>query len=238
MSKRISIQDCKQFAQNKGGKCLSDEYEYYIKLLWQCEFGHQWTAIYDNIKQNHWCPECTKKKKHTIEDCRQLAAQKNGKCLSERYINNKVGLLWECSERHQWRVCYKSVDRGHWCSKCSSGKSQKQLYDIVKKIFPDYCIFYDFMGFEWLGYWKNRQEIDIFISELKVAIEYDGRQHFESIDFWGGKKAFEKTKNLDEQKNRRISTHPEDVKTFIRIPYWEKITEENVKRILRENEVI
>lgn len=42
----------------------------------------------------------------------------------------------------------------------------------------------------------------------------------------------QKTKKLDQRKNKLISEHSEDVKIFIRIPYWEPITEENAKRLL------
>ena len=81
-------------------------------------------------------------------------------------------------------------------------------------------------------------ELDIYIADLKLAIEYDGKQHFKPIDFWGGIEQYQKTQHRDQLKNKLIAEHPEEVKHFIRIPYWEKLTEENVKRILTENKVV
>ncbi|MEN5436533.1 hypothetical protein ABE545_23080 [Sphingobacterium faecium] len=35
--------------------------------------------------------------------------------------------------------------------------------------------------------WLGRQRFDVYIHELNIAIEYNGKQHYESIDFFGGK---------------------------------------------------
>ena len=48
---------------------------------------------------------------------------------------------------------------------------------------------------------------DIFIQELNVAIEYQGKQHFEPIDFFGGEDSFEKTKIRDEEKRKLSAEH-------------------------------
>ena len=81
-------------------------------------------------------------------------------------------------------------------------------------------------------------ELDIYIPDLKLAIEYDGIQHFKPIEFWGGKEAFEKQQQRDQLKNKLISEHPEDVKIFIRIPYTESIIKENIQRILFDSGVV
>lgn len=49
---------------------------------------------------------------------------------------------------------------------------------------------------EFLG----RQHLDIFIKELSIAIEYQGLQHFEPVDFFGGEKAFLKNQERDKRK--------------------------------------
>jgi DNA-binding transcriptional regulator WhiA len=46
---------------------------------------------------------------------------------------------------------------------------------------------------------------------------------------------FEETKILDELKNKIIKEHEEDIRYFIRIPYTEALTEENITKILKEN---
>lgn len=42
---------------------------------------------------------------------------------------------------------------------------------------------------------------DFYLEELNILIEYDGRQHFESVDIFGGEEEFIKRKTNDEIKN-------------------------------------
>ena len=48
----------------------------------------------------------------------------------------------------------------------------------------------------------GRQRFDIFIPTQKIAIEYQGRQHYEPVQYFGGEEAFKKTQELDKQKAR------------------------------------
>lgn len=50
--------------------------------------------------------------------------------------------------------------------------------------------------------WLGRQHLDIYFTEYKIAIEYQGAQHYEPIDFFGGQEAFEKTVERDERKKQ------------------------------------
>jgi hypothetical protein len=51
--------------------------------------------------------------------------------------------------------------------------------------------------------WLGRQRFDIFIKELNLAIEYNGRQHYESIDFYGGEEGFQSTLKRDNEKRKK-----------------------------------
>ena len=64
---------------------------------------------------------------------------------------------------------------------------------------------------------------DIFISRLNVAIEYQGKQHFEPVEFFGGREAFEKLQIRDKEKAELSRKH--GVK-LVYINYWEDITPE------------
>ena len=52
------------------------------------------------------------------EKVEKLAARHKGRCLSmDKYVNEMSGLLWECSEGHQWLARFKDAQT-HWCPKC------------------------------------------------------------------------------------------------------------------------
>jgi len=42
---------------------------------------------------------------------------------------------------------------------------------------------------------------------------------------------------MDKIKNAKVKKHPNDIKIFIRIPYTQKITKENIMKILKKNGV-
>ena len=58
----------------------------------------------------------------TIEQMQALAKEKNGICLSTRYVNNQTKLRWRCAEGHEWEATpanmKRRMKRGNWCTKC------------------------------------------------------------------------------------------------------------------------
>ncbi len=55
----LNIEEMHKLAEKRGGKCLSTMYiNSQTKLKWQCEEGHIWEAIPNNIKIGSWCPTC------------------------------------------------------------------------------------------------------------------------------------------------------------------------------------
>jgi hypothetical protein len=118
--KKLTIEDCRDLAESRGGKFLSTKYiNANTKYLWECENEHQWEALYSNVQQGYWCPYCAGNAKKTIEDCYKLAEQKNGKCLSVEYVNNKIKMLWQCEKDHQWKTSYGKIKNcNSWCPYC------------------------------------------------------------------------------------------------------------------------
>lgn len=118
---KLSIKNMQEIAEMKNGLCLSKTYiNQKTKLHWQCWYGHKWWAHPDSIiHQNSWCPVCAGNNKLTIEEMYKLANKKGGKCLSEKYINSKSKLLWECSNGHRWYATPFSIKvRNSWCPSC------------------------------------------------------------------------------------------------------------------------
>jgi hypothetical protein len=73
--------------------------------------------------------------------------------------------------------------------------SETILYYIVKKLFPNFSVLRHYRP-DFLG----GLEIDIYIEELKVGIEYQGIQHFRPVKHWGGEEAFRELKKRDKKK--------------------------------------
>ncbi|MFQ5687484.1 MAG: hypothetical protein ACE5GV_12585 [Candidatus Scalindua sp.] len=127
-----TIEEMQEIAEERGGKCLSDTYvNTHTKLLWECVEGHPWEATPDNIKAGTWCPRCAGKAKCTIEEMHKIACERDGKCLSDTYVNDRTKLLWECAEGHKWKTAPSSIKMGTWCphcagsAKCTIGEIQR-----------------------------------------------------------------------------------------------------------------
>ena len=52
--------------------------------------------------------------------------------------------------------------------------------------------------------WLGRQRFDIWVPELKMAVEYHGSQHFEPIEWFGGQSKFEE-RQINDQRKRELA---------------------------------
>ncbi len=57
-------------------------------------------------------------KKLTLEEMKQIANSRGGKCLSDYYINGAIKIEWECENGHKWKANSTNVKKGSWCPKC------------------------------------------------------------------------------------------------------------------------
>jgi hypothetical protein len=100
-----TIDIARNIAHEKNGECLSEKYiNSNLPLLWCCDKGHEWNACLHSVKNhNTWCPYCVgcSVSKHTLENARKIAHSRSGKCLSEKYINITIALLWHYSKEHE-----------------------------------------------------------------------------------------------------------------------------------------
>jgi hypothetical protein len=78
-----------------------------------------WSAPGYSIEYGTWCPYCAAVKKLSIEDAHFIASQKNGLCLSKKYVSAQEKLEWKCDQGHIWSATMASVrNLGTWCPKC------------------------------------------------------------------------------------------------------------------------
>jgi len=117
---RITLKDMQKLAAQRNGICLSEEYKHtHSKLIWQCEKGHIWEALPSNVKRGSWCPFCAGTANLTLLEMHELAKSRGGKCLSNRYTNDKTKLDWQCDKGHVWEAKPIHIKRGHWCPQCA-----------------------------------------------------------------------------------------------------------------------
>ena len=99
------------------------------------------------------------------------------------------------------------------------------LYQIVGRIFAGKEVWRHSHP-EWLG----GLELDVYLSQIRLAIEYQGQQHFHAIKAWGGESALRDVQERDRRKKRLCS---ENGVKLIHINYTDPLTEEYVRQVLK-----
>ncbi len=150
--------------------------------------------------------------------------EKGYKVLSS-YINNKEKILidFNCGHKPNW-IIPNALKNGYSCPICNESKGEKAIRLYLEnnniKFIQEY-------RFEDCRY-KYTLPFDFYIPEYNLCIEFDGVQHFEAIEHFGGGKSFKLTKNRDKIKNEYCKEN--DIE-LLRIPYWEI---DNIESILDE----
>lgn len=74
-------------------------------------------------------------------------------------------------------------------------KNEYALYSVINDKFPDAIYQYHC---HWLGY----QSLDIYVPSKNIAFEYQGKQHYEAVSYFGGEKALEMQMARDQRKRK------------------------------------
>ncbi len=78
--------------------------------------------------------------------------------------------------------------------------SEMTLFRLVESIFTD-------AQHHISPSWLAPQHLDIFVLSKNLAFEYQGKQHYGAIDFFGGEVSFKKRKQLDDLKMKKCNSN-------------------------------
>ena len=149
----------------------------------------------------------------------------------EEYHKEK-SLVWEradelANEFNENSCKFDNVERSSWLQANNKWISEELVYRLTKKLFKEYKVVYQMRPFFLRSKTTGAQlSYDIFISGLNVAIEYQGIQHFQPIEFFGGEKNFERQLIRDREK---YELSKENNVYLVYINYDEEISEELIK---------
>ncbi len=104
--------------------------------------------------------------------------------------------------------------------------NETNIYLIAKKLYPNYTILRHYRP-DFL----SRLEMDVYIEELKIGIEYQGIQHYKPIKHWGGAEALQKVKNRDKLKAKLCK---ENSISLIYVHYDEVVSEKLIKEKIEQ----
>lgn len=73
--------------------------------------------------------------------------------------------------------------------------SETELFYKIKEHYPQYKVLQHYHD-SWLG----NQHLDVYIKDINVGIEYQGAQHYQAIEIFGGEEGLKNTQKRDRQK--------------------------------------
>ena len=151
------------------------------KVWWICRFGHDWQAIIASRSKGTGCPVCSGHK--VLEGYNDLTTvnaklakewhpNKNNNLTPEMVsANSGIKVWWVCTYGHEWEATIASRNDGSGCPACKkelqTSFPEQTIFYYMKKVFQTAVNSYKF---------DNNLEIDVYIEELKLGIEYDGEK--------------------------------------------------------------
>ena len=220
-------------------KARGDEYILlgrYVKAQEKTLFKHvvcgkEFKMAPSHIINGTGCPHCFGKFKKTTKQYKDEVATLHGDeyTVLGEYVNSSTSILMKHNTcGYEWKTSPSNfVNNGTECPRCvrkgrSRGEALIEDYLIEHNIdYEPQKTFDDCVG--------NAQPLpfDFYIPSANMAIEYDGEQHFKSVEYWGGDKEFTKRINYDKIKNQYCDDN--DI-FLVRIPYT--ITGEGLTKML------
>ena len=217
---RITIEYIKKEFENIGWTLLTTEYiNAKQKLEYICDKGHKYNISWGKFKEGKGC-SCCKGTRLTIEMIRENFEKEGYTLLTTEYTNYEQKLEYICDKGHHHSTTYDNFKQGSRCPYCKTSKGEKKIKDILDAFEIKYIYNKNIWG-------DSHLRPDFYLEDYNLVIEYDGIQHFEPIEYFGGEERFKMTQQKDIEKNDYCKVNNIDM---LRIPYWEY---ENIETILK-----
>ncbi len=105
------------------------------------------------------------------------------------------------------------------------------LFNYINVLFPQFTV-----QREASPSWLNRKRFDVYLPELNLAIEYQGKQHYVAVGLFGGEEGLEKTKQRDKEKFQLSKINGVDIIYFsYKDNLSEKLVINRLKNYLKED---
>lgn len=200
---------------------------------------HIWDARPSSLLSGKGCPKCSGRVKTHDDFIKEMKIINPNIKVLGKYINCMTKIKCECVDGHIWDATPSSLLSGTGCPKCNFSKGEKIIENYCKNNYLQYisqyriekCRYKYTLPFDFALFNKDK---------LVALIEYQGKQHYEPVDFAGkgeewAKKQFIINKKKDQIKRDYCLSN--DI-PLIEIPYWiedvENYLDEQLDKIINK----
>ena len=226
----------RKFCEQNDYILLTDESEYKdgrTVIIYECKKHGIKHSNAEMMVSGRGCRECwyeelSEKQMLQSEYIKEEIEKYNGNKLlnPEDYIGSKIrNLKIVCNCGREYITCFNDYMCGDAkrCPMCTSRKSKGE-FAICKFLEEKFIQFIHQYKFEDCRD-KLSLPFDFYLLDYNLIIEYNGKQHYEPVDYFGGYKGFENIVKHDKIKDEYCKNNNIDI---LRIPYWDYKNIENI----------
>ena len=192
------LKDCKEIHNDRYDYSLVEYVNTNTKVKIICDVHGVFEARVSHHLAGGGCPKCVGKNKTTkefIKECKLIHGEKYDYSLVE-YINCKTKVKIICDvhgEFEQTPIGHKS---GKGCAVCNESKGERAIREFLTANNIEYIPQHKFKDC------RNIRPLpfDFYLSEHNICVEYNGIQHYEPVEIFGGETTFKLQKKKDEIK--------------------------------------
>lgn len=199
-NKKLTHKEVKEYIESFGYEMLDEYKNSNTKIIIKCQNGHVYKTLFHNFKKGQRCKECQNKNiPYTHKEVKEYIESFGYELISNTYINCKTKLLIKCPKGHIYEVSFDNFKRGRRCPYCKlKSKGEEKVKEVLEKYNIDFIRQYTREDCKY----TYVIPFDFYIQSMNTIIEYDGIQHFESIEAWGGEEKLKITQEKDNIKNQ------------------------------------
>jgi uncharacterized protein YkuJ len=231
-ARKFDYEHVKKIFEQRGYKLLESEYvNANKKMRMICSNGHK---IYKSYSDFIRC-----KCKRCVSDSYRLSCsdiedrlKKIDFILISKYENYKTKITVKCNKGHTFDMLPSNIKNKNGCYICNGSANEVKCREYFEKITDKK---FTKKRPKWL---KNPSsnyplELDGYNEELKIAFEYNGRQHYEQIKYWNNKKSNKLTITQRNDKFKLKKCREKGILLIV-IPYNISNIEEYIKNELKK----
>lgn len=199
------------------------------KIKCKCKIdNNEWYAMPYHLLKGVGCPICgvassadgrTKSYEEFVKELQQINPNIE---IVGQYNNTNTKVKCRCSiDGYEWEALPNNLLQGHGCPKCNNPRGENKIIHLLNK--HQIC----YVAQKRFEDCKNIKPLpfDFYLPNYHMCIEYDGVQHYEPIERFGGIDNFQVVQKHDKIKTQYCQTN--NIK-LLRIPYWEFDNIENI----------
>lgn len=209
-SKKKTIKEVQDIFKENGCTLLSTSYKWNReKLEYIASCGHKHTikasAFFEG--EGRLCPKCQliengkSQIKYSESKQKEILSSKGCELIqAARTTNDKMLYVAKCGHENQMKIAYFLQGYGQVCPRCylkNVSRGEKE----IKKVFEEIGV--DFIAQKRIKIGTNWPlRFDFYLPKEKIAVEYNGRQHYEFNPFFHSHRSSKKSYSLKDAMER------------------------------------